>query len=117
MTDLVVSSSDLATFLGSPVDDDRATLILELVGDQAATLVAPLPAEAKGVVLGAAARIYTNPTQVTSESVGPYSASRTFPSVSLTKQERATLRRLAGGGGAFSIDPLGPGYPADRFPE
>jgi hypothetical protein len=116
MTTLSVSSDDLATFLGATVDDDRADQILAMLVDQAATIVSPVPQEALGVIVGAAARVYANPTAVTQEALGPYTAGHPFPGVYLTKTERATLRRLAGGGGAFSIDPIGTGYPDSRFP-
>lgn len=123
MTALTVTSDDLASFLGETVDDDRAEFILDLVMSEAGSIVDPVPDGAKGVILGASARLYGNPLSVTQELVGPYQYSRPFANL-LTKSERSSLRRHAGGGGAFYIDPLGidgtgsetTDYPGSRFP-
>lgn len=122
ITPLEVSSDDLAALLGE-VDDDRADFILDLVMTEAATIVSPVPIGAKAAVLLAAIRIYSNPTGVTQELVGPYQFSKPAANL-LTKAERASIRRAGGGGGAFSIDPLGldgtesptTDYPGSRFP-
>jgi hypothetical protein len=67
-----------------------------------------LPAGAQPVVLEVAARGYANPTNVTSATVDAvtanYGAAR--GGLWLTKANKATLRRLAGGGGAFMIDTM-----------
>jgi hypothetical protein len=125
MTSLTVTYSDLESYLGETFDgtaQDRATFVLELVMDEAASIVSPVPSGAKGVVLSAAARIFTNPTGVSQELVGPYQTSRASSNL-LTKAERSSLRRQAGGGGAFSFDLLGingaadsTDYPDVRFP-
>lgn len=122
MTGLTVTHTDLASFLGTPVDDARADFVLGLVMGEAGSIVSPVPEGAKGIILAASARIYANPTGVTQELVGPYQASR--PSMNLlTKGERSALRRHAGGGGAFSFDLLVNGagdstdYPDSRFPD
>jgi hypothetical protein len=125
VTDLTVVSDDLASYLGEDVDDDRAQFFLDLVMDQAASIVTPVPVAAKAVVLRAAARGYQNPTGRTSELIGPYQFSGAGAGdVLLTKSDRSALRRLAGGTGAFTIDPLGidgtssetTDYPGNRFP-
>jgi len=119
---LSVAAEDLANFLGSDVDEDRADFILDLIVAEAASLVSPVPDGAKGVVLVAAARAYSNPTGATQELVGPYQFSRPGANL-LTKAERASIRRHGGGGGAFHVDPLGingaedaTDYPQTRFP-
>ena len=126
MTDLSVTYTDLETFLGvtfDATDQARATQILGMAMDLAGSFVSPVPVEAKAVVLSAAARSYSNPEGLTQELVGPYQASRPMAGIYLTKGERSTLRRLAGGGGAFSFDLLGingaedsTDYPETRFP-
>lgn len=120
---LSVTSDDLASYLGADVDDDRAEFILDLVMTQAASIVSPVPDAAKAVILRAAARGYQNPTGRTQELIGPYQVSGVAGDVLLTKSDRSALRRAAGGGGAFMIDPLGitgtgsaTDYPDARFP-
>jgi hypothetical protein len=121
---LTVTYSDLASFLGVSFDtteQTRATFVLGLVMDEAGSIVSPVPSTAKGIVLSAAARIYSNPTGVSQELVGPYQTSRAATNL-LTKGERSALRRHGGGGGAFSFDLLVDGtetatdYPDVRFP-
>lgn len=102
----IASPGDLSTYLGSAVDVGRAVLLLRLAQDLAEAVVTPLPAEAAAVVLSAAARGYANAQGVTAETVGPYSVQRPAAGVYLTKGERSALRRLAGGGGAFSVSVL-----------
>lgn len=113
---LTVTSDDLSTFLGNPVDTARADLLIELATDLVESIVTPAPDGAKAIVLTAASRAYTNVEGLTQEGIGPYIASRPAGGVYLTKAERSSLRLLAGRGGAFSIDPIGEGYPDDRFP-
>lgn len=126
MTALTVTYSDLATYLDQTFDADgrtRATFVLDLVMGEAAGIVDPVPSGAKGVVLAAAARIFSNPTAVSQELIGPYQTSRASSNM-LTKSERTSLRRHAGRSGAFSFDILGingaedaTDYPATRFPD
>ena len=118
---LSVTSDDLAALLGD-VDEDRADFVLDLVMSEAATIVDPVPDGAKAAVLMAAIRIYSNPTGVTQELIGPYQFSKPAANL-LTKAERASIRRAGGGGGAFQIDQLGingalddTDYPDVRFP-
>lgn len=108
------------------LDEDQAQLILDMVEADAASIISPLPATAKGVIITAAARACPNPSGATSMSSGGASASWSPGGIYLTRSERNTLRRLAGkGGGAFSVnaalnagkhyhrDPLRPGANAD----
>jgi hypothetical protein len=125
VTALTVTYSDLSSFLGVSFDvteQTRATFILGLVMGEAGSIVSPVPDGAKGIILSAAARAYSNPTQVSQELIGPYQTSRPSQPM-LTKAERSALRRHAGGGGAFSFDLLGingaedaTDYPDVRFP-
>jgi hypothetical protein len=62
-------------------------------------------------VLDVALRAYVNPRNLSQEAAGPFS--NQYATVSgglwLTRANRAELRRLSGGSGAFTIDPT----PAD----
>ncbi|MEU5190121.1 hypothetical protein AB0G83_23700 [Streptomyces klenkii] len=70
-------------------------------------MVEPLPPGASAVVLSTAARSYANPQGIQAETVGPYSVHRPTGQAGLylTRDERRSLRLMAGRGGAFSIDP------------
>lgn len=112
---LSVIPEDFATYMGldlSTRDYDRVQMLLDLAEAECLSVVDPLPDTAARVILSASARAFSNPTGVTSELVGPYQASRPWAGVYLTKSERASLRRAAGSGGAFSVDPT----PADAGP-
>lgn len=112
MSDPIVDPSDLATYLGIEVDGDRALAMLSYAQTLCESIVSPLPAGAAVVVLDVAARGFNNPAQYQSANepggfgvqYGPVSGG-----MWLTRQNKATLRRLNGGGGAFMIDPT----PAD----
>lgn len=108
-----VTHADLALYLGTEVDEARATFLIAMAVSLVSEIIADPPDTARAVVLSAVARAYTNPTGVTTEMVGPYQATRPSAGVYLTKPERASLRRLAGRSGAFSVDLLPPGYPGD----
>ena len=123
-TTLSVTSDDLASYMGAEVDDDRAALFLDLAMDLAGAIVSPVPAAAKAIVLKVAASGYESPTGRSQELIGPYQISGPSAGMVMSKADRAALRRLAGGGGAFSIDPLGitgtnddDDYPSARFPD
>jgi hypothetical protein len=102
----MATPDDLGTYLGSTLDDERAALMLTLATQLCESVVAPLPDGADAVVLDVAARAYSNPQSLQQQSVGPYTAG--YGAVSgglwLTRANKATLRRLAGGGGAFTIE-------------
>lgn len=107
MSDPIATSDDLAAVLGFTVDPNRADLLLSLAQELCETIVSPVPANARSVVLSAAVRAYTNPQNANSETSGPFATNygAAAGGLYLTKQDRATLLRIAGRGGAFSVDP------------
>lgn len=121
---MTVLPDDLATFLNAEsIDQTRAYLMIDLATKLCAAIVSPVTDEADPVILSAAARAYANPTSTTAQLAGPYQVSGGTGGVYLNKAERAALRRLSGGGGAFSVDLLGidgtggaTDYPDARFP-
>lgn len=104
---MTVAPADLATYLGAEVDEARAQFLIDRATDLCLSIVTPLPAGSDAVVLDVAARAFTNPTNASSQNVGPFQTSYggAAGGLWLTKQNKATLRRLAGGSSAFSIDP------------
>lgn len=112
MSDPVATPDDLALLIGSAVDDARATLILELAQDLCETIVSPLPAAARATVLAVAARAFNNPMSATQIGLGSAYASLGSTGAGgvgglyLSRQDKSNLARLAGRGGAFSIDML-----------
>lgn len=107
---LVVSYTDLGLYMGDgSIDPSRAELLITQAILLCESFVTPLPDAASVIVLSSAARAYANPQGVTSETIGPFNVQRPWAGVYLTKAERAALRRMAGSGGAFTVDPT----PAD----
>lgn len=104
---------DLRVYLGGDgFDRARGELVVDLAMERADAIISPVPALARTIVLDVARRAYTNPSEVQSETVGPFS--RTYASgaigVYLTDREEAALRAIATGGtasGAFTIRPGG----------
>lgn len=117
MADLALTSADLELYMGiEAIDDGRAEFLIEQIMLLVGAIVTPVPGAASPVVLSAAARAYsTPPGAASSEMVGPYQATRPSGGIYLTKGERASLRLLTGGGGAFSFDLLPVGYPETSF--
>lgn len=108
-----VAAEDLALYLGmTEIDGNRADFLLEQALTLAASIVSPVPDTAEPIVLAAAGRAYANPQGVTQETVGPYSVQRPQAGLYFTRAEQAILKRLAGRGGAFTVDPT----PADVDP-
>lgn len=107
---------DLSSYLGLADDIavERAYMLLTLAEGLCLSVVSPLPAGAEAVVLDVAARAYTNPTNLTEQATGPFIAAYGPGNggLWLTSRNEAVLRRLAGGGQAFTIDPT----PADAGP-
>lgn len=105
---MTVDPADLGTYLGVAVDADRAMLLIYNATALCESVCKPLPPGADAVVLDVAARAYSNPTNATTQNVGPYAANYgpVGGGLWLTRQNKATLRRLAGSGGAFTIDTL-----------
>lgn len=108
-----VTTEELRLFLGvAEIDDDRAVLLLGQAASLARSIVDPLPDGAKAVVLSMAGRAYANPQGISGETIGPYSVQRPQAGLYMTRDERRTLSRLAGRGGAFTVDPT----PVDAGP-
>lgn len=105
---MTVSPADLGTYLGAEVDTDRAQFLIEKAVQLCESIITPLPDGGDTVVLDVAARAYSNPSNAQTQAAGPFSA--TFGALGgglwLTRQNKATLRRLAGSGGAFTIETL-----------
>ena len=127
----IVTPDDLAVYLGitlSSTDEDRAQLLIDDAIAQALSIAtvgtvpvdgateANLPSGAGSVIRAAVARIFQNPAGVTQEVLGSFSVARPASSGALfSTAERGALRRMAGRGSAFSIDPLLAGYPDTAF--
>lgn len=104
-----VTTEELRLYLGLPdIDPDRAALLLEQAASLARSIVDPLPDGAKAVILSMAGRAYSNPQGISGETIGPYSVQRPQAGLYMTRDERRTLSRLAGRGGAFMVDPTPP---------
>ena len=114
---MTVTPADLGTYLGVTVDNTRAQYLIDRATDLCTSLVNPLPTGSDAVVLDVAARAYLNPGNAQTQGTGPYSVG--FGPVGgglwLTRQNKATLRRLGGGGGAFSFDTM-PSTAAQNIP-
>lgn len=112
-TNVTVSVADFKNYLDDQnVSATRAGLILGFATKLCESIANPLPAGAEVVILDVARRAYAVPP----EGVGPYAtiAPGTMGAggLFLTRDNKATLRRLAGAGGAFTIDMLPANLPA-----
>lgn len=120
MSTPIAVPADLATYLGNPnIDTARATQSLRLAQDLCETIWSPIGPAALGTVLAVAARQYVNVTSANSVALGTghiaYGAPGTSQGVGglyLSRSDKTTLRRLAGRGGAFSVDVLPTGTSA-----
>jgi hypothetical protein len=105
---VTINPIDLGTYLGADVDQDRAQLLIDLAEQLCESVVSPLPDGSDAVILDVATRAYSNPSNAQTQGAGPFTAG--FGAVSgglwLTRQNKATLRRLAGSGGAFTIETM-----------
>ena len=121
MTSPLVQPGDLGVYLkDTSIDTARAQAMIDDAQTLCATIVSPLPAAASVVVKRVAARAYVSTTQSRSgqsAAVGAVigSQSGVGGGVWLSRTDVVDLRRMAGGGSAFSIDPLPSTYapPAD----
>lgn len=115
MSTPIASPSDLELYLGETagsINVPRATLIMQMAQDLCETVVSPLPATARAVVLAVAARAYLNVSSAT--QVGMGSAYATLAGTGaggaggmyLSRSDKAALRALAGRGSAFSADTM-----------
>lgn len=117
------AAADLSNFLGADCDPIRAELLIGMAEKLCKSVVRILPDGAEAVVLAVAARAFANPQNASMQVTGPYSTA--FAGAAgglwLTNRDESTLRRLAGSGGAFSIDPTpttaGPGSYWAQYPE
>lgn len=109
---MTVAPADLGTYLGVELDATRAAYLLARATELCQSIVTPLPDGADAVVLDVAARAYSNPGNVASQGVGSFNVSYggAAGGLWLTRQNKATLRRLGGGSSAFSIDPVDPDH-------
>jgi hypothetical protein len=122
MSTPVATASDLETYLGmatGTIDTSRAMFIIGLAQDECESIVLPLPTTARGVVLSVAARAFNNPTSAhqmnlgsAGVSYGGSGASVGIGGLYLSKADKATLRRLAGRGAAFTADTMPAGTSA-----
>lgn len=110
---LPVDADELRVYLNmDQIDQARADLMIKQAVLLAESIVKPLPDAASAVVLAVAGRAYANPQGVAYETVGPISVQRPQAGLYMTRDERRTLQRLAGRGGAFTVDPT----PVDADP-
>lgn len=106
----VASPSDVATFLGSDVDDTRAQWFIEQAELLCAAVVSPLPDAALPVIVRVAARGMSNSTGAVQMGLGSAQVSYGSQAATyngglfLSRADRSDLRRLSGRVGAFSID-------------
>jgi len=107
---VTVTPTDLGTYLGIAIDpaNDRAILLIDLATQLCQSIVSPLPDGGDAVVLDVVSRAWSNPTNAHQQGAGPFQAS--YGTVAgglwLTRANKATLRRLAGSGGAFTIETM-----------
>lgn len=105
-----VTYQDLGTYLGIAVDPTRGQFLCDKATALCLSVLSPLPDGAETVVLDVAARAYGNPNNVQQQSAGPFNVAYgpVGGGMWLTRANKATLRRLGGGGGAFTIDTMPP---------
>jgi hypothetical protein len=116
VTSPIVSADDLALFLSDDqLNAPRADLMIKLAQQLCESVVTPLPDGAEVVVTRMAARGYVSATSTRgAQLVAAGSPFGLVPGgvggVFLTRQDKGDLRRMAGGGGAFTINPLAADY-------
>jgi hypothetical protein len=104
------------------IDTARATQILALSQSLCESIISPITVAALPVVLAVAARAFTNVTSAHQASIGTGSVSygsqgsqMGIGGLYLSRSDKATLRRLNGRSGAFSIDLLPKGVSGVQF--
>ena len=117
MSDPVITSEDLGTYLNDPsIDVGRAAFLIDQAQTLCESIVTPLPAIASVVVTRVAARAYVTIQSTRQQQLAaagsPYGAVPSSGGVYLTQYDEADLRRGSGGGGAFSINLLPADYVA-----
>jgi hypothetical protein len=119
MSNPLVTSDDLGVYLNDPdIDEDRATAMIADAQALCESVVATLPPAASVVVKRVAGRAYVSTTSAVRQAQivaggSPFGGGPSAGGVFLTRQDRADLRRMTGGGGAFSINLLPSTYSAD----
>lgn len=118
MSDPLVTSDDLAIALNDPtINEERADFWIGQAQTLCESIVSPLPDAAVVVVTRVAARAYAS---TASGSRGGQYAAAGSPMAGglgggcwLSRADKSDLRRLAGGGNAFTIDLLPADYSLD----
>lgn len=109
----IYTAEEFASYVQSDVDTATALLLRDLVTgliDELADFDGTYPATVKAIALTAAARAYTNPQGLTSETIGEYSYRRTGGSgVYLTAEEKSAISAAGGveASGIFAVDTVG----------
>lgn len=123
MSEPLISSDDLATYLNDPsIDEDRADTMIADATQACETIVNPVPAAAAYIVKRVAGRGYSSAVRGGGKQAvaggSPFGAVPGAGAIYLTRYDERDLRRVAGGGGAFSIDLLPADYtpPCGTFP-
>lgn len=118
MSDPLITPEDLGTYLNDDsLDQERAAKMIDLAQQLCESVISPLPDVAEVVVTRVAARGYVTTTaarqyQLNEADAAYGTMSGPVGGVYLTRSDKTDLRRLSGGGGAFSIDVLPAGYVA-----
>jgi hypothetical protein len=117
MSDPLVTPDELSIALNDKsIDEDRAEFWIGQAQILCESIVSPLPATAAVVVTRVAARAYASTASAARGSQIAAAGSPFMPGSGgayLTKADRTDLRRLGGGGNAFSIDMLPADYVLD----
>lgn len=112
----MITPDDLGVYLKDPsIDTVRATEMIADAQTLCESILNPLPTTASVVVKRVAGRGYVTTTSARQSQVAgagsPFGAQPGgMGGIHLYAEDIADLRRLAGGGGAFSIDMLPAGY-------
>lgn len=118
MSDPIVQPGDLGTYLNDPnIDVSRAMMMLSDAQTLCESILVPLPLTAAPIIRRIAARGYVNVSSAQTLAIGTAhigygpstQASPGSGGMYLSRSDKSDLRRLAGGGGAFTIDMLPPG--------
>lgn len=115
---MTVTTDDLKTYLNDPaLDTERAQKMIDRTLALCVTVVSPLTDAADVVVERVAARAYVTTTSSRAAQIAAAGGTMgTVPAGSggvwLSRQDRADLRRSAGGSNAYTIDTLPADYAA-----
>lgn len=122
MSTPLITSDDLALYLNdSNINVERASAMIDRAQSLCESILSPLPASAAVVVERVAGRGYVTTTTARNAQLAaagsPMGGPGAAGGVWLSRTDKSDLRRLAGGGGAFTVDLLPTGYvaPVQRF--